>query len=83
MGHRRSRRDGCLRVFLFRRKLAGFDAAIALAGDAERESSVLQAITDGIGDDRVTDHLGPVRQRQLRREGSSLLFAGKSLTGCD
>jgi hypothetical protein len=30
-----SRRSGCLRVFRLRRKLAGFDPAVALPGDVD------------------------------------------------
>jgi hypothetical protein len=62
MGHRRRRRTGCLRVLLFRRKLAGSDPAIALAGNVESERGVLEPIADRVGDDRIAD---PAISRQV------------------
>ena len=65
MGHWRRRGERCLRVFLFRRNLSRFDAAVTLAGDVESEGGALESITNRIGDDLVPDDLRPVRQRKL------------------
>src|SRR6185312_3890678 len=66
LSFRRCRQSGCLRVFLLRRKLAGSDPAVAFPGDVDGEGRVLEAVTDSIGDDGITDHLDPVIDRQLR-----------------
>lgn len=68
MNFRRSRQNGCLRVFLLGRKLAGFDPAVTLPSDVDGERRVLEAVTDGIGNDGIADHFGPVIDRQLSGE---------------
>ena len=59
----RSCRRRFLAVFPLAGKFLGFDAAIALAGDVDFERGVIESITDGIGDDRIGDDLGPVIER--------------------
>lgn len=39
----------------------------ALTSDVDGEGRVFEPITDGVGDDRIGDHPGPVVQRKLRR----------------
>ena len=53
-----------LRVYFLVGNFSGFDAAIALAGDVDGQSGVLQSIADGIGDDGVGNDLGPMIERQ-------------------
>jgi hypothetical protein len=65
MGHRRRRWNECLRVFLFRCKLPGLDAALALSGDVHPEGCVLTRIADGIGDHWIPNHLDPSRRIAL------------------
>ena len=68
MSFRRSRRSGSLRAFLLGRKLVDFDSAVALPRDVDGERSMLEAVTDGIGDDGICDELGSVIGRQLLGE---------------
>jgi hypothetical protein len=65
MGYRRSRRRRVLRVLFARSKFLCFDAAITLSGDFDCKRRVAKAIEDGVGDDRVRDHLAPMVEGQL------------------
>ena len=57
-----------LRVFFLAGKFSGFDAAVALAGDGDRERGVLEAVAYRIGDHGVDNDLGPVIEGQLSGE---------------
>ena len=53
--------DDSYASFCLLASFAGFDSAIALAGDLDDQGGVLEAIPDRVADDRIANNFGPVR----------------------